>query len=70
MNKPKILKADDCCELEKDYFYVVVVSSNGKDLDVRIPEWIAAVITEDLIDRLRTCIPDAFYRVRPDLRRQ
>jgi len=70
MNKPEMLKADDYRELEKGYFHVVVVSSNGKDLDVRIPEWIASVITEDLIDKLRTCIPDAFYRVRPDLRKQ
>lgn len=70
MNKPEMLRGDDVKELEVGYFHVVVVSSNGKDLDVRIPEWIAPFMTEELIDKLRVCIPDAFYRVRPDLRRQ
>jgi hypothetical protein len=70
MNKPQILKGDDCYSLEENYFHVAVVSSNGRDLDVRIPEWIVPLLTEELIVRFRECTQDAFYRLRPDLRKQ
>jgi hypothetical protein len=70
MKKPQMLRSDDACSLEPGYFHVVIVSSDGKDMDVRIHEWITPHMTEELINRLRECIPDAFYRVRPDLRRQ
>lgn len=70
MKTPQIYGAEDCRDLLEDYFYVVVVSSDGNSLDIRIPEFMVPLITQELIDRVKECVPDAFYRVRPDLRKQ
>lgn len=71
ISKPKI-EVDDKSPtaLQKDFHYILVISSNGKDFDVRVPEWLIPAISPMLIERCREIVNDVFYQLRPDLRPQ
>ena len=56
--------------LQTGFQYVIVISSNGKDFDVRIPENIIPLLTMNAINKCVEIVADAFYTMRPDLRPQ
>jgi len=55
MKTPVMTREDDCRNLMEGYFFVAVLSSNGKDLDIRIPEDIVPCMTEELVEKATFC---------------
>jgi len=71
-SKPKFLgkTATDKYEMAPGFFRVFTVSSDGQNVSIDFPEWIIPALNEEILERSKACIEDAFYRVRPDLRKQ
>ena len=72
ISKPPQIEVDDKSPtaLRKDFHYILVISSNGKDFDVCVPEWLVPLINPELIKKVKEIANDVFYQLRPDLRPQ
>lgn len=57
-------------ELLEGFFRVATISSDGQNLSIDFPEWLIPYFNEEILERTKACLEDAFYRVRPDLRKQ
>jgi hypothetical protein len=66
---PKITSESDMA-LCPGYVLIAMLSTDGRSLDVRIAEDIIASLTTENIEKAAVLLRDAFYRVRPDLRKQ
>jgi hypothetical protein len=57
-------------ELDEGFIPLAVLAVNGKSLIVQITPEVIEHLTGDKIEHACFLLRDAFYRVRPDLRRQ
>ena len=71
--KPKLggmYKDRDFRDQLPGFFPVIQLSSDGRDFNVDVAEWLIDYFTPEVVERMQYILTDAIYRVRPDLRKQ
>jgi hypothetical protein len=69
--KPEVQRCEhSVLQVDKGYFPIAVLSTDGDSLVVQFDEGMISGLTNRNIDEAVECLRDAFYRLRPDLRKQ
>jgi hypothetical protein len=72
IDKPKFreMRKQHLGDEMEGYFEVLIIKSNGQDFTIDFADHCVAHFTVDVLDKMKFILEDAFYRLRPDLRRQ